>query len=208
MDESNLARIPAEVRNDIFGLCLEQDEPLVIDQHSLPTLPAITATCKQIRDETKLRYYVGRTVIIQLPSPHDHKVDSLERALKDTIDNVSRWTALLLQLPRKLAPRFEVRISVEFRSQLTNKVKNELLRTHSVYLPKLANLLEQSNGQQPHFVYTIVTPATPWAPTWHKPSYEDWGFRYRAEGIVKVVARSRRDSFEEMMERLRIGLSA
>ncbi|KAK4953628.1 hypothetical protein LTR10_008231 [Elasticomyces elasticus] len=226
MDNSNLARMPAEIRNVIFGLCLDQDEPLVIDQYSVSKLPAITATCKQIRDETMSKYYVGRTVVIKLPSPDDHDIDSLEPAMKKTIDYVSRWMASMPQLPRHLAPRFEVRLSLEFCStQFTLMKRVKLNHTHSASLPGLAALLNQTSAQRPLFVYTNITRFSPRDPIWvDRKAFESWGFDYQSEGVVKVIApartasllarvdsqglvglagSSRRNSFQESMERLR-----
>lgn len=74
MDNSPLARLPAELRNDIYELALRQEEPVIIDgcdKHAAvipPRAMGITQTRKDIRAETAGVFYALNTFTVRHPT--------------------------------------------------------------------------------------------------------------------------------------------
>ena len=71
MDNSPLAKLSPELRNEIWRLCVTLDESgtpdTVVNEHrSLGIPPAITRTCKQIRDESYLMFYASNTFALRI----------------------------------------------------------------------------------------------------------------------------------------------
>ncbi|KAK5683282.1 hypothetical protein LTS10_004813 [Elasticomyces elasticus] len=234
MDKSNLARTPTEIRDMIWTLSLDTHEPLIINQSSVPTLPALAGTCQEIRKEASERYYTRRTVIIQLPSLNDG--GNLERATKETVDRAVAWIKEMPTLPHSISPCFEVRFAMDAGRALQSRTwaefqirKSCVYPAHSHCLGRLAALLMQKTGKKPLFVCNRreTRPIGADEEEWWTSFYKGMGFAPKvtlesievtdvhpdaddsvmdADSSVahhKTVTRSRRDSFQERMERLR-----
>ncbi|GIZ47085.1 hypothetical protein CKM354_001018600 [Cercospora kikuchii] len=71
MDNSPLGKLSAELRNEVYRLVVSAEKPLVVcKNHSAPELsavqPALTRTCRQIREESLGMFYHANTFVMEL----------------------------------------------------------------------------------------------------------------------------------------------
>ncbi|KXT03552.1 hypothetical protein AC579_149 [Pseudocercospora musae] len=69
MDNSPLSTVPPELRTYIYEFCLitQTVRPIIVNNPSQPSPPALLQTCRQIRKECENLYYASNSFILTLP---------------------------------------------------------------------------------------------------------------------------------------------
>ena len=147
------------------GLSLDNGAPLVLNQRKTAVPPAITATCKQIRNETLHMFYHGRTVVLDLPSLNPPKASWSPIALSNIICDTAKWLASVPESCHRLIEAFEVRDTCALKGSTADIRRfcddgTNYFHACEASLPELVALLGRygyCGARRPLFAYTRIT---------------------------------------------------
>ncbi|KAK4953629.1 hypothetical protein LTR10_008232 [Elasticomyces elasticus] len=115
MDQSPFEKLAPELRNAIWEMSLNLGEPLILNKIETTTPPPITATCRQIREETLFMFYSDRIVELHLPSPNYKDFNMSSGACGRLYYKAGDWLAsLVCPCHHELISNFQVRLTVDF----------------------------------------------------------------------------------------------
>lgn len=101
MDQSHFGRLCPELRNRIYHLVLEEEDPIAISQESaVEAEAALLRTCRQIREESELIFYAVNNFSCTIHS------------IKDKVPHLTDW--LQTGPPQKLALIRSLEVRCEF----------------------------------------------------------------------------------------------
>lgn len=111
MDKSPLSRLPAELRNFIYGLALSYEEPIAINKSEcrLWAPPALLHCCREIRREARGLYYSSN--IFRVDWRYECSRYGSDESLADwleVLDPSCRSTVRRIYLDDEYIPRDEV----------------------------------------------------------------------------------------------------
>ena len=160
MDNSPLARVSPKIRNIIWTLVIQPNTVINLNNRETATPPSLTAACKQIRGETLLMFFTGRTVQLRVPDPADSDWRRTTGSWEAVLQNMTTWLASMptSAASQALTGPFEIHIEPNER-MLLERTEQDVLDaydTQETQLIKLRALLHQHGYNRSPVFYTMT----------------------------------------------------